>query len=109
MSSILYSEEAPRAPAVLQEPNGPPRAPDEPPGAVATAAPGPPDTTDMTHKERLAALKAYRLQQENGHSAQATAEIPRKPLPTWVEPVTGERPSSRVLKPPGGASNFTFG
>lgn len=109
-------------------------------GSAQTAAPlfpdteektdGPPDTTNMTHKERVAAMRAFRTHQENVSAAGPQAGV--KSQGQWPPALTkqntagmreggvggeqrtlecsiGDRPSSRVLAPPGGRSNITFG
>eukprot|EP00306_Pavlova_sp_CCMP459_P009443 CAMPEP_0185190976 /NCGR_PEP_ID=MMETSP1140-20130426/13321_1 /TAXON_ID=298111 /ORGANISM="Pavlova sp., Strain CCMP459" /LENGTH=297 /DNA_ID=CAMNT_0027757655 /DNA_START=43 /DNA_END=936 /DNA_ORIENTATION=+ len=76
---------------------------------------GPPDTSNMSHKERIAAMKQYRLTQENGGMAIAPAVTKQVTagrndgVQHTTENSMGDRPSSRVLAPPGGKSNFTFG
>eukprot|EP00304_Pavlova_gyrans_P015950 CAMPEP_0206033236 /NCGR_PEP_ID=MMETSP1466-20131121/504_1 /ASSEMBLY_ACC=CAM_ASM_001126 /TAXON_ID=44452 /ORGANISM="Pavlova gyrans, Strain CCMP608" /LENGTH=289 /DNA_ID=CAMNT_0053407421 /DNA_START=17 /DNA_END=886 /DNA_ORIENTATION=- len=80
--------------------------------APMTAGGGPPDTSEMSHKERVAAMKEYRMTQEGneplGLQRQFTAGMNDGQSHT-TECSIGDRPSSRVLAPPGGKSNFTFG
>ncbi|KAJ1624985.1 hypothetical protein T492DRAFT_1042998 [Pavlovales sp. CCMP2436] len=79
----------------------------------ATMASGPPDTSEMSHKERIAAMKTYRSTMENGGvplpvQKQFTAGK-NDGMTHTSECSIGERPSSRVLAPPGGRSTFTLG
>lgn len=80
--------------------------------AMPCSGPAPPDTSEMSHKERVAAMKAYRTVQENSGAPalhkQYTAGK-NDGVSHTTECSIGERPSSRVLAPPGGKSNFTFG
>ncbi|KAG8469812.1 hypothetical protein KFE25_006267 [Diacronema lutheri] len=81
------------------------------------ASGGPPDTSEMTHKQRIAAMKAYRTSQENvGAFGGAPPAVQKQftagkndGLTHTSESNIGERPSSRVLAPPGGKSTFTLG
>jgi hypothetical protein len=91
--------------------------PEEKTMAQINAAPagGPPDTSAMSHKERVLAMKAYRTSQENGGAALAPT-IQKQftagrndGLTHTSESSIGDRPSSRVLAPPGGRSTFTLG
>lgn len=74
-----------------------------------------PDTSEMTHKERIAAMKAYRTSNENGGAAAAPSIVKQftagrgDGITHTSECSIGDRPSSRVLAPPGGKSNFTLG
>lgn len=84
---------------------------------IQSASAGPPDTSAMTHKERVAAMKAFRNSQENFGGASVGVPSLQKQLTAGknddashtTECSIGDRPSSRVLAPPGGKSNFTFG
>jgi hypothetical protein len=74
-----------------------------------------PDTSNMSHKERIAAMKAYRSTLENGGVAAAPA-LTKQLTAGHMDGLThtsecsiGDRPSSRVLAPPGGRSTFVMG
>lgn len=74
-----------------------------------------PDTSNMSHKERLAAMKAYRSTVENAGAAAVPALTKQLTaghndgLTHTSECSIGDRPSSRVLAPPGGRSTFVMG
>lgn len=76
----------------------------------------PPDTSNMTHEERLKALQQWRYEQEKastpvegGEVAPGTQAEKARTLNTMQGGGISERPSTRIHAPPGGKSNISFG